>query len=216
MEWRNEKADEDRRVKSSLCPKVSAQYKIEVKNKIVESALIAFSKYGYDKTRMDDIAVAAKVSKGTLYLYFRSKEELFYAISETNILRLREQLSTLMATRKEELVSNAEKFYENFHNETGQDFDKVFFEVIAELPRNPKLKRMLYEHRLRIIDIVTEYLSLQVEKDLFAKDIDIKAISAGLVSLFNGLSISKVSGMSESSNKQAWKETIKAIFKGMS
>jgi TetR/AcrR family transcriptional regulator, repressor for uid operon len=199
-----------------LCPKVSAQYKVEVKGKIVESALISFSKYGYDKTRMDDIAEAAKVSKGTLYLYFRSKEELFYAISETNILRLKEQLSTLMATRKEELVSNAEKFYENFHNETGQDFDKVFFEIIAESPRNPKLKRMLYEHRLRIIDIVTEYLNLQVERDLFAKDADIKAISAGLVSLFNGLSISKISGMSESTNKQAWKETIRAIFKGMS
>lgn len=199
-----------------MCPKVSAQYKVEVKGKIVESALIAFSKYGYDKTRMDDIAEAAKVSKGTLYLYFKSKEELFYAISETNILRLKEQLSTLMATRKEELVSNAEKFYENFHNETGQDFDKVFFEIIAESPRNSKLKRMLYEHRLRIIDIVTEYLNLQVERDLFAKDVDIKAISAGLVSLFNGLSISKVSGMSESTNKQAWKETIRAIFKGMS
>jgi hypothetical protein len=55
-----------------------------------------------------------------------------------------------------------------------------------------------------------------VEKDLFAKDVDTKAISAGLVSLFNGLSISKVSGMSEFSNKQAWKETIRAIFKGMS
>ena len=199
-----------------MCPKVSAQYKVEVKSKIVESALIAFSKHGYDKTRMDDIAEAAKVSKGTLYLYFRSKEELFYAISETNILRLREQLSTLMATRKEELVSNAETFYENFHNETRQDFDKVFFEVVAESPRNPKLKRMLYEHRLRIIDIVTEYLNLQVEKDLFGKDVDLRAISAGLVSLFNGLSVSKVSGMSESSNKQAWKETIKAIFKGMS
>ena len=195
---------------------MSAQYKIETKSKIVESALIAFSKYGYDRTRMDDIAEAAKVSKGTLYLYFRSKEELFYAISETNILRLKEQLSTLMATRKEELVSNAEKFYENFHNENGQDFDKVFFEIIAESSRNPKLKRMLYDHRLRIIDIVTEYLNLQVEKDLFAKGVDIKAISAGLVSLFNGLSISKVSGMSESDNKQAWKETIRAIFKGMS
>ena len=195
---------------------MSAQYKIEVKSKIVESALIAFSKYGYDKTRMDDIAETARVSKGTLYLYFRSKEELFYAISETNILRLKEQLSTLMATRKEELISNAEKFYENFHNEMGHDFEKVFFEIIAESARNPRLKRMLYEHRLRTIDIVTEYLNLQVEKDLFAKDVDTKAISAGLVSLFNGLSISKVSGISESSNKQAWKETIRAIFKGMS
>jgi TetR/AcrR family transcriptional regulator, repressor for uid operon len=195
---------------------VSAQYKIETKSKIVESALIAFSKYGYDRTRMDDIAEAAKVSKGTLYLYFRSKEELFYAISETNILRLKDQLATLMATRKEELVSNAEKFYENFHNETGQIFDRIFFEIIAESARNPKLKRMLYEHRLRIIDIVTEYLNSQVEKGLFAKDVDIKAISVGLVSLFNGLSIGKVSGMTESSNKQAWKETIRAVFKGMS
>jgi AcrR family transcriptional regulator len=194
---------------------VSAQYKIETKSKIVESALIAFSKYGYDRTRMDDIAEAAKVSKGTLYLYFRSKEELFYAISETNILRLKDQLATLMATRKEELVLNAEKFYENFHNETGQIFDRIFFEIIAESARNPKLKRMLYEHRLRIIDIVTEYLNSQVEKGLFAKDVDIKAISVGLVSLFNGLSIGKVSGMSESSNKQAWKETIRAVFKGM-
>lgn len=198
-----------------MCPKVSAQYKIETKSKIVESALIAFSKYGYDRTRMDDIAEAAKVSKGTLYLYFRSKEELFYAISETNILRLKDQLATLMATRKEELVLNAEKFYENFHNETGQIFDRIFFEIIAESARNPKLKRMLYEHRLRIIDIVTEYLNSQVEKGLFAKDVDIKAISVGLVSLFNGLSIGKVSGMSESSNKQAWKETIRAVFKGM-
>jgi len=34
-----------------LCPKVSAQYKIEVKGKIVESALIAFSKYGYDEVK---------------------------------------------------------------------------------------------------------------------------------------------------------------------
>lgn len=194
---------------------MSAQYKIETKSKIVESALIAFSKYGYDRTRMDDIAEAAKVSKGTLYLYFRSKEELFYAISETNILRLKDQLATLMATRKEELVLNAEKFYENFHNETGQIFDRIFFEIIAESARNPKLKRMLYEHRLRIIDIVTEYLNSQVEKGLFAKDVDIKAISVGLVSLFNGLSIGKVSGMSESSNKQAWKETIRAVFKGM-
>jgi AcrR family transcriptional regulator len=199
-----------------MCPRVSAQYKIEVKEKIVESALITFSKYGYDRTRMDDIAEATKVSKGTLYLYFRSKEELFYAISERNISRLKEQLSTLMATRKEELVPNAERFYENFHNEAGQDFEKVFFEIIAESLRNPKLRRMLYEQRLKIIDIITEYLNLQVERELFTKDVDIKAISSGLVSLFNGLSINKVSGISEASNKQAWRETIRAIFKGIS
>ena len=39
-----------------MCPKVSVQYKVRVKEKIVESALITFSKYGYDRTRMGDIS----------------------------------------------------------------------------------------------------------------------------------------------------------------
>ena len=53
-----------------MCPRVTAQYKTEVKEKIVQAAITTFSKYRYDKTRMDDIAENAKISKGTLYLYF--------------------------------------------------------------------------------------------------------------------------------------------------
>jgi TetR/AcrR family transcriptional regulator, repressor for uid operon len=198
-----------------MCPKVSTQYKIEAKEKIVKAALITFSKYGYDRTRMDDIAQVVKVSKGTLYLYFKSKEELFYAISERNIAKLKEQLSTLFI-KKEDLVSNTEKFYDNFHNKIGQDFEKVFFEIIAESSRNPKLRRMLYEQRIKIFDIVIEYLNLQLESGFFKKDIDTKAIASGLVSLYNGLSLSKVLGISETQNKQTWIETVRAIFNGIS
>lgn len=47
---------------------------------ILKAALNEFSKSGVDATRMDDIAKAAGVSKGTLYLYFNSKETLFSAL----------------------------------------------------------------------------------------------------------------------------------------
>jgi TetR/AcrR family transcriptional regulator, repressor for uid operon len=198
-----------------MCPKVSVQYKIKAKEKIVESALISFSKYGYDRTRMEDISEAAKVSKGTLYLYFRSKEELFYAISERNITKLKEQLSTLFTTKKEDLILNAEKFYDNFHKEIGQDFEKVFFEIIAESSRNSRLQKMLCEQRIKTFDVIIEYLNLQVQRGFINKDTDIKAIAAGLVSLFDGLSISKVLGISESKNKQAWIGTVKTIFNGI-
>ena len=67
-----------------MCPKVTHQYKKNIKNKIIKSAISTFSKYGYDKSRMDDIAKTAKLSKGTIYLYFKNKEELFNAISERN------------------------------------------------------------------------------------------------------------------------------------
>jgi AcrR family transcriptional regulator len=199
-----------------MCPKVSTQYKIDVKEKIVDAALATFSKNGYDRTRMDDIAEAANVSKGTLYLYFKNKEELFYAISERNIRELKEQLSTLLI-KSEDLISSAENFYENFCSKTsGTNVEKVFFEIIAESSRNLKLRRMLYEQRIKMLDVVTLYLDLQQEKRLIRKDSNTKAIASGLISLYNGLSLSKVLGINETLNKQTWIDTVRAIFNGIS
>ena len=48
---------------------------------IIDSAFDLFRHYGYRRTSMEDIARAAGVAKGTLYLYFTSKEELFEAIA---------------------------------------------------------------------------------------------------------------------------------------
>ena len=199
-----------------MCPKVSTQYKIDVKEKIVDAALVTFSKYGYDRTRMEDVAEAAKVSKGRLYLYFKNKEELFYAISERNITELKEQFSTLF-TKKEDFISSAENFYENFRsNKTTTDLEKVFFEIIAESSRNPKLRKMLYEQRIKIFDIVIEYLNSQMQRGLLKKDTNTKAIASGLISLYNGLSLSKMLGISDTLNKQTWLDTVRAIFNGIS
>jgi len=196
-----------------LCPRVTTQYKTEVKEKIVQAALTTFSKYGYDKTRMDDIAENAKISKGTLYLYFKSKEKLFYVISENSTKELKEQISKLFS-KKEDLVSDAEKFYDQYRNLI-HDSEKVSFEMIAESSRNLKLRRALYEHRIKVYDIVINYLNHQLEKGFFRKNIDVNAIASGLVALYDGLTISRLLGISENSNKKAWTETIRAIFTGI-
>ena len=73
-----------------MCPKVTSQYKTDVKERIVQSAIECFSKYGFDRSRMDDIAHTADLSKGTLYLYFKSKEDLFFAICENNLKVVKE------------------------------------------------------------------------------------------------------------------------------
>ena len=197
-----------------MCPRVTDQYKTEVKDKIVQAAITTFSKYGYDKTRMDDIAKSAKLGKGTLYLYFKSKEELFYAISENSIKELKEQLSKLFS-KKEDLVHDAEKFYDQYRNLI-HDSEKVSFEMIAESSRNPKLRKALYEQRMKVYDIVIDYLRRQIEKGFFRKDMDVNAIASGLVALYDGLTISKLLGISEDYNKKTWAQTIRAIFTGIS
>jgi AcrR family transcriptional regulator len=54
---------------------------------ILDAALKLFSQYGYRRTSIDDIARAAEIAKGTVYLSFKSKEEIFRALCESLIER---------------------------------------------------------------------------------------------------------------------------------
>jgi AcrR family transcriptional regulator len=49
---------------------------------ILDAALRVFGQYGYRRTSMDDVASEAGIAKGTIYLSFASKEEVFRALSE--------------------------------------------------------------------------------------------------------------------------------------
>jgi AcrR family transcriptional regulator len=49
-------------------------------NEIVEAALNVFAEKGFAAARLDDIAAQAGVSKGALYLYFETKQDLFRAV----------------------------------------------------------------------------------------------------------------------------------------
>ena len=53
---------------------------------LLASALDLFVERGYAATRLDEVAARAGVSKGTLYLYFENKEELFKAVVRENML----------------------------------------------------------------------------------------------------------------------------------
>jgi AcrR family transcriptional regulator len=50
---------------------------------IMEAALELFSEKGFSATKLDDVAARAGVAKGTLYLYFDSKKDIFKKVVET-------------------------------------------------------------------------------------------------------------------------------------
>lgn len=52
------------------------------RDQIIEGAKRAFMKFGFDATSMNDVTREAGVSKGTIYVYFDSKEDLFSALIE--------------------------------------------------------------------------------------------------------------------------------------
>ncbi len=53
---------------------------------IVAAALASFADRGYAATKLEDVAAAAGISKGTIYLYFPTKEDLFRAVVRQAVL----------------------------------------------------------------------------------------------------------------------------------
>ncbi len=54
----------------------------ERKGQILEAATSVFSRLGFHRARMEDVALESGLAKGTLYLYYRSKDELIGALLE--------------------------------------------------------------------------------------------------------------------------------------
>jgi TetR/AcrR family transcriptional regulator len=68
------------------------------KAEIIQAAELVFFSKGFEQSTMDDIAEKAELSKGTLYLYFKSKEDLHMAVARRAIVLLRSL--TLKASEK--------------------------------------------------------------------------------------------------------------------
>ncbi len=65
---------------------------------ILDAAYVTFGEHGFARTKLDDVARSAGVSKGTLYLYFDSKETLFREMVRAKILPAVQQGEELVRT----------------------------------------------------------------------------------------------------------------------
>lgn len=63
--------------------------------KLIDVARRLFAKNGMEETTMNDIAVASGKGRRTLYTYFKSKDELFYAVCEEEMARMSERLKVV-------------------------------------------------------------------------------------------------------------------------
>jgi AcrR family transcriptional regulator len=85
---------------------------------ILRSAQKVFLTKGFEQTTIEDIAAEAELSKGALYLYFKSKEELYMAVFRKGLERLYEQMDALRAdfgkVEAERLLRRLMEVYYNF------------------------------------------------------------------------------------------------------
>ena len=75
--------------------------KEEIRDQIVSSARQVFSRFGFKKTTMDEIAQGARKGKSSIYYYFTSKEDIYRAVIEKEATILRDEV-------QKAIISNGE------------------------------------------------------------------------------------------------------------
>ncbi len=71
--------------------------KEEVRTHIVGIARRIFTRYGFRKTTMEEIASASQMGKSSIYYYFKSKEDIFRAVVEFEAIMLKERLNRIIS-----------------------------------------------------------------------------------------------------------------------
>jgi len=109
----------------------------DVKSLIVEAATKYFSKFGFYKTTMDEIAKHIHKAKGVLYYYFKSKELLFNEVLKQELGMVKAELTQIVNSDKDSLITLKDYFLTrlkllhmavNYHETLKADFfDKYHF-----------------------------------------------------------------------------------------
>lgn len=127
-------------------PAIGEEEESAKRRQIIAGARAMFLAQGFDAASMNDIARAAGVSKGTLYVYFKHKEQLFEAIVEQECEGQAEGIFDLDANDHdvEAVLTRLGNAYVRFL--CRPEKASAIRTVIAIADRMPELGRKFYEH----------------------------------------------------------------------
>jgi AcrR family transcriptional regulator len=191
-------------------PKVVPEYKEEAKSRILDAANKVFAENGYHEATMDDIAKRLGVSKGAIYLYFSSKEDLFEAMVKTAPQAFKEILYSSFGDEANPIQS-ATQFFDKMLKLSASN-PGLSFEILSEASRNPSLKRILKQNHEEYERVLTSFLVEGRKRGIMGNNLDIPPLANALIALWNGLETLLVTGLPVDDAKRAWLEALKAIF----
>ncbi len=125
--------------------------KAERPKEILEAAFAEFSRNGYASTTLDQIAERAGVTKGTIYVYFDSKEHLFISmvreVMQASLDTVHELFETHEGSTADLLHAQFSFIYQHIVEDKRRR--EVVRMLIAEAPRFPELADRYHEEILR-------------------------------------------------------------------
>ena len=137
--------------------------KEEKRQAILEIAALAFQELGFERTSMSEIRARVGGSKETLYNYFSSKEELFFAVMDLSLEAEFEAAHQAINATTDDIEDSLCHFGESLLSFLYSPEIQAFRHLAISESRRTDLGRVMYEDGfLRSMKLISEYLSVQM------------------------------------------------------
>lgn len=156
---------------------------------ILEAASRIFARHGFQAARMEDIAAEAGVAKGTLYLYFKNKDDLvlglleqFFAV-EFSALHALLDMPGSVRERLEQLATHLAQ-----ETLAMQDLLPIGYEFYAVAARRPDVRATLQAYFRQWRETIAALLQQGVERGEL-RPVDGDTAATALIALFEGTAL---------------------------
>jgi AcrR family transcriptional regulator len=166
-------------------PDISAQRR----EQILDAAQNVFSRAGFERARMDDIVQESGLSKGALYWYFKSKDEIIQAILDRIFMT---EMSEALALA--ELDAPAGERLQDFYRIGVAEIRKLqplfplFYEFVPLVARRKKVREIVLQYYKRYIDVAQQIVEQGIESGEF-KPVDPESTATLLVGYLEGMTL---------------------------
>ncbi|MFC7365522.1 MULTISPECIES: TetR/AcrR family transcriptional regulator [Bhargavaea] len=141
---------------------------------IVDAAVIAIAENGYHQAQVSKIAKQAGVADGTIYLYFKNKEDILVSVFREKMALFMDRLRPVLEDGQ---MSSEEKLFRMIENHFSVLYSDRHLAIVTQL----ELRQSNKELRLKINEVLKDYLSMLdrilqegIERGEFEVDMDIR------------------------------------------
>jgi AcrR family transcriptional regulator len=161
----------------------------ERRNQILEAAIAVFARLGFQRARMDDIADEAGLSKGALYLYYKSKDAIIAALLKYLFTQEFRRLQRLVEADQEAPVT--ERLLTLTHQfslmmDWMASLMPIAFEFYAIAGRDKEVRQFLREYFKEYRGELAHLIRRGIERGEL-REVDAEASAITLVAIYEGL-----------------------------
>lgn len=184
-------------------------------SQILEAAMTLFARDGFDKARMDDIAEAAGLSKGTLYLYFDNKDALIAAILRQFFdaeLTSAQEIFALDIPIPERLLALTQHLAAEVTEMSA--LLSIGFEFYAVAARQKSVRDFLQDYFRRYTHVIAALLQQGIARGEI-RDTDPQMAALTVIALLEGLNLLYVVDADAASWAQHAENAIRLLLEGL-